>query len=722
MSLAQLWLPSDLLQSWETFMVPPHPSNGAEGLPYMKGSAGEDLSTLLNVYDRGPNGVLCEDNLSAQRQHLLTSSFLDDASAGLDANRPSDALWCLSLVGRSGGPHMRAVAEDFTRLGEQYAKTLSAHSNRTQALRTMQEQQLATLLARDDTEGPAASFSALTRRIVFTQQQELEGVLSSCAAAQAALAAELRGCFGDTLAASAPDAAASLLPRDRNDAGPGRAASQGRPAPQFKANVDISQFVPAGVVRTVCMPNPSFTAQAAPGHKAVDTSARTIVLDVSPVSTLPACLSSCSPPTGGGTAAAEEHLMRLAHGKHSMLLLVGPASAAVNLLNAFKFPELLMNAVTGELCESSFSPLPGAPQLKVLFSSRFYGANIVLVWDNSSVNNIADYDAAVMETVVRLSFAWGVDMLSVALLDDISRGSDASPFPAASLSRAPSPSSAAADYSTSFSASVSVIRAVGGAVARILSEATPQAQASRTTSVIDVVLGLGFTEHSLSTPGPMACPVAVGTSAVSSTHYRRVASLSPTAPGEDPTIHPSREPSMLRLLTVRRAASMPVAAPRSPAPRPPPSAAAAPAPALFFNTPLAIRVFLPLPDSFFGAATGAVHHQMSDRAQGGGVGTQGIPAPAQRSPSMSRRLRRLLFSSARVASTTRATSQASSPAAAHVAQSIPTPTRRSGGHYDGLGDSFVTDPRQARQRSECPVQPTLETLVSNAFGSQARVY
>ncbi|CCW66557.1 unnamed protein product [Phytomonas sp. Hart1] len=173
------------------------------------------------------------------------------------------------------------------------------------------------------------------------------------------------------------------------------------------------------------------------------------VVDLSPMSGLAGCLTSLDAHRAAfsplAEAAAVAHLRRLAFSRYSMLLLITPDPHAVGGIlhpegESRDRPELLLGARSGQ---EGFAAIPGHSSLKVNFNTRLWGANIVL-WEapppalpseaNSARNESfavhqevsgekapcgkASLRPTVVEEALRLAFAWGVDMFSIAVVDD----------------------------------------------------------------------------------------------------------------------------------------------------------------------------------------------------------------------------------------------------------------------------------------------------------------
>jgi hypothetical protein len=608
-----------LVESWDTFLVQRPATASVE--------RSGDKNRWTGVRDNA-----CVTRPSA---YLPSRTFLSDACPPLSVledgegqqstssytsltDTPPSLLWLLTLVSRNV-ELLRAAAHLVLQFNAQFATLLDANKRAVNDLRERHQQQLASLLEVADrrTTSDMIVDSTVTERVVHQQEGELDRLELECEAAERQLELQLQDTLFTFLNTSAPDAVAAAnwkeetlswvaVSNNGGDGGHGSGADG-----LYRAEVDVSRFA------EVCRPAPrnphqsrSAVAPFSPVHlvpvrtiklnnevgnvstnatnntptrkRANDVTLQPIILDVSPLSGLTQCLTCCSGTHPGAVAssvasAAEEHLLRLAHTRHSVLLLIGSEAAALEVVATCRAPELLLGAAHS--CRDRFTPLPHHPVLRVLFTTRMWGANVVLLWNPSqemrpSARGFSPATAAhtVVEDALELAYAWDADMFSVAVLE----GARLPPYPPHGQGSTPVGTTSA--FFAAQAMSMEVLRQLRNGVTRELLE-TAGARRARCWHGSSAWLQLGG--GAVTTAGAHMCPRAVGVLYAS----QAAPAVAAAAAGEE---------------AQKRAGTASVSAVLSPTFTTPSSpTSASRGPPVTFNTPLAIRAFLPLPEEYF---------------------------------------------------------------------------------------------------------------------------
>lgn len=620
-----------LVESWDTFLVPSaaisKQNDGTCPPPH-------------NVYDSelvaSLPPVACRTFLSDACPPL---SSLDDSSgrplSGVSPPGATDSapslLWLLKLVSRNV-ELLRAAAHLILQFNAQFSVLLDANERSMDDLRERHQEQLASLLEVGDSHATASMIvdSTVTERVVHQQEEELDRLENECKAAERQLELQLQETLFTFLNTSAPDAVAAAN-RKEDSLSWVTSGSSSAGDGLYRAEVDVSRFAEVRKptlrnvhqstsaiapfsplclvpVRTIRLNNEvgdaSVNSLNSPmRRRAKDTMLQPIILDVSPLCGLTRCLTCCSGTQPGAvsssvSSAAEAHLLRLAHTRHSVLLLIGSEAAALEMIAACKSPELLLGAA--HTCREGFAPLPHHPLLRVLFTTRLWGANVILLWNpsqeprsssafsSSSLSVAAAAAQTVVEDALELAYAWDADMFSVAVLDgarlppppstDAAAAQAAAPAAAPASASAsfapPPPSSPAAAFFAAQAMSMEVLRQLRNGVTRELLETagTRRARCWQGASSSWLQLGGG----SATTAGTHMCPRAVGALYASQAAAAAAAAAAGAADASS-------------LVSSPTASSPTASSPTVPFRGPP----------VTFNTPLAIRAFLPLPEEYF---------------------------------------------------------------------------------------------------------------------------
>ncbi|KAK7200745.1 hypothetical protein NESM_000132600 [Novymonas esmeraldas] len=606
-----------LVESWDTFLVPKATEKDASG-------------TSPAAFDLAPHRYYLNDTCEDVPPHCGAGTSDQEGQRSAEVSgAAASLLWLLTLVSRNV-ELLRAAAHLFLQFNSQYAALVESGTASVNVLRAHHQHQLASLLEVADNHATADMIvdSAVTERVVLQQQAELDAAERRCVAAEQQLEAELQETLWRFLSTSAPDAVAAANRKEQQtlDCADGSSGSGGGNG-SYRAEVDVSRFaevrksvsahqrrsdsavapyspVRMVPVRTIRLSNEVGAASAAaaaaspraPSKRSQDAALQPIVLDVSPVSALRRCLACCSGTQAGAIAssvssAAEEHLLRLAYTRHSVLLLIGTEAAAMGVLGDCTAPELLLGP--GHSCRDRFQPLPNHAVLRVLFTTRLWGANVVLLWNPVQTTAPAAAAAAVAQPVVEdalaLAYAWDADMFSVAVLDGVrlpgsgaagAAGGGGGLLTSAAAS-GPSAASVSAAFLASQSMSMEVLRQLRNGVTREMLE-TAGARRPRRWQGTATWMQQGIGSAAAAVSGAHMCPRAVG--ALYASH---AAPPSPEARRPNAASPPRGSPSV-----VSAGSSSPLSTPASPT-------AAFRGPPITFNTPLAIRVFLPLGEEYF---------------------------------------------------------------------------------------------------------------------------
>ncbi|KAG5468269.1 hypothetical protein LSCM1_02247 [Leishmania martiniquensis] len=624
-----------LVESWDTFLVPsPRCIHSTEesapdcacGAQRTRAFAFEVSPFRYHLTDACPTFTPCEEDGNGQGCLVTSGPVSAGAPTAASAALSSPSLlWLLTLVGRNV-ELLRAAAHLFLQFNGQYAELVETNAETVNKLRAHHQDQLASLLEVPGDHAAADMIvdSVVTERVILQQQQELDAVERHCAEAEQQLEAALQETFWRFLATSAPDAVAVA---NRKEQPLGRASAHdgaGAGCSAYRPEVDISRFaevrkavssnarrnnnastpfspVHLVPVRTIRLSNEVrdvfTTALTRPSAKrSHDSTLQPIILDISPVSGLLRCLECCTGTQPGAIAssvssAAEEHLLRLAHTRHSVLLFVGSESAAMDMMQRCRSPELLLGA--GHSCRDRFQPLPNHPVLQILFTTRLWGANVVLLWTPSQDAASGAAAQTAVGDALELAYAWDADMFSVAVLEGARLPSDPVAGGASKMSMGASSTSAA--FFASQSVSIEVLRQLRHGVTRELLD-TAGARRARRWQGTATWMQQGIGSAAAATVGTHMCPRAVGVLYASQAaqqeqekEYQQQHQILQTDSSSRFTaaslLHGDNS-------TVSMASSSLLLTPTSP-----PSVCRGPC--VTFNTPLAIRAFLPLAEEYF---------------------------------------------------------------------------------------------------------------------------
>ncbi|EKF39336.1 hypothetical protein MOQ_000441 [Trypanosoma cruzi marinkellei] len=362
----------DLRHAWRTFMVP-H-SNNREG---SAGSRRDGKYTLL-------------------RSYRVVGTNTDD-----------QPLFFLSLI----SPNRELIsttAHLFVQFNSQFRDCVAENENRMMAMRTLHERQLADLVEAEnrDTRDMVVG-SELTRNFVLKHQRELEELQRECRERAISVELEVRQSLLAFLKTSAPDALTALA----REVGREKLRAD---MDQLTHITDVAHFVATPVpVRTVELPNPLCHEKV--GAYSKDVSLRPVVVDVSPTSSLQACLTSLYSAEQETAPAVAEHLLRLSQQTHAVLLLIGSQAEAESLLST-SAAELFLKNPFYSGGSPHFVPLRRHCHLKMMLSTRFWGANIIFLWTPPKQEGPPSEWPLVVEDVLQLAFSWNADMFSVAVM------------------------------------------------------------------------------------------------------------------------------------------------------------------------------------------------------------------------------------------------------------------------------------------------------------------
>ncbi|KAG5468681.1 hypothetical protein CUR178_01516 [Leishmania enriettii] len=624
-----------LVESWDTFLVSSprvRPSTRESAEDHARGAHsthtfGFDVSPFrYHFTDACPIFTPCErsgiDRISAATSGPTNAGAPPDASAALSS--PS-LLWLLTLVSRNL-ELLRAAAHLFLQFNAQFAKLVDANAETVNALRARHQHQLASLLEVSDDHAAADMIvdSVVTERVIVQQQQELDAVERRCLEAEQQLEAALQETFWRFLMTSAPDAVAAANRKEQSLGCANACDGAGAGGSLYRPEVDISRFAevrkaaPSNTrrsnsaigpfspirlvpVRTIRLSNEVSDASAAsaafsarsPAKRLQDLTLQPIILDISPVSGLLRCLECCTGTQPGSIAssvssAAEEHLLRLAHTRHSVLLFIGSESAAMDLMQRCKAPELLLGA--GHSCRDRFQPLPNHPVLRILFTTRLWGANVILLWIPTQDPAPAEAAQTAVMDALELAYAWDADMFSVAVLEGARLPSDAVTGGVSAASTGASSTSAA--FLASQSTSIEVLRQLRNGVTRELLDTAGTLRARRWQGTA-TWMQQGIGSAAAATAGTHMCPRAIGVlyasqSAQHEQENQLQQQTSQTSSSRFNAGSPLHGDNSIASLGSSSLLHTPVY-----------SSSSLRGPCVTFNTPLAIRAFLPLPEECF---------------------------------------------------------------------------------------------------------------------------
>ncbi|KAG5491649.1 hypothetical protein JIQ42_01555 [Leishmania sp. Namibia] len=625
-----------LVESWDTFLVSSprvRPSTRESGQDHTRGAQsthtfGFDVSPFrYHLTDACPIFTPCErsgtDHVGAATLGPANAGAPPDASAALSS--PS-LLWLLTLVSRNV-ELLRAAAHLFLQFNAQFAELVEANAETVNALRARHQHQLASLLEVSDDHAATDMIvdSVVTERVIMQQQQELDAVERRCLEAEQQLEAALQETFWRFLTTSAPDAVAAANRKEQSLDCANACDGAGAGGSLYRPEVDISRFAevrnaaPSNTrrsnsaiapfspvrlvpVRTIRLSNEVSDASAAaaafsarsPAKRSQDSALQPIILDISPVSGLLRCLECCTGTQPGSIAssvssAAEEHLLRLAHTRHSVLLFIGSESAAMDLMQSCKAPELLLGA--GHSCRDRFQPLPNHPVLRVLFTTRLWGANVILLWNPTQDAAPAAAAQTAVVDALELAYAWDADMFSVAVLEGARLPSDAVTGGVSAASTGASSTSAA--FLASQSASIEVLRQLRNGVTRELLDTAGTRRARRWQGTA-TWMQQGIGSAAAATAGTHMCPRAVGVlyASQSAQHEQenqlQQQTSQTTSSSRCNAGSPLHGDNSIASLGSSSLLHMPLY-----------SSSSFRGPCVTFNTPLAIRAFLPLAEEYF---------------------------------------------------------------------------------------------------------------------------
>ncbi|CAJ1022584.1 hypothetical protein, conserved [Leishmania lindenbergi] len=652
----------------------------------------------------------------------------------------SSLLWLLTLVSRNA-ELLRATAHLFLQFNAQFAALVDSNAMTVNALRTRHQQQLASLLEMTDkyTAEDMIVDSVVTERVILQQQEELDTLERHCAAEEKQLEADLQVTLWRFLTTSAPDAVAAANRKEQSlslangDHGAGVGGSPYRPEVDVsrfaevrktttlnarRSSTAVAPFWPVHLVpvRTIKLRNEAGDAFAAsavsstrsPSRRLKDSALQPIILDISPVSGLPRCLECCAGTQPGAIAstvwcAAEEHLLRLAHTRHSVLLFVGSELAALDLMQKCRAPELLLG--TGHSCRDVFQRLANHPVLQVLFTTRLWGANVVLLWNPAQDVAPAAETQTVVEDALELAYAWGADMFSVAVLEGARLPSYAATgcF-TAMVTRA---SSTSAAFLASQAVSMEVLRQLRNGVTRELLD-TAGARRARRWQGTAAWMPNGIGNAAAAMTGTRMCPRAVGVLYTSQSAQQeqenqlKVQQVSCAGSSDKPNAaSPLRKDNSIVSVNSSSFLFTPTSSPSS-----------FRGPCITFNTPLAIRAFLPLGEEYF----------ISERSsRGRGCSRSGFDAASLNIPNHERGdahglLRRPVSSTA--TEDDDASFSSKKDAGFLYESSSATSVRASSAALDAVEAGSSGGEVGLRQSSE---MMTLESLIQHTFGDFAEI-
>ncbi|GET92286.1 hypothetical protein, conserved [Leishmania tarentolae] len=743
-----------LVESWDTYLVPSSEQTSLTKAPAQYRPCA-DQSTHAFALETPPFRyhltdacpIFAATKQDKRDQETLIASGPDITCTFADgsaAPSPTSLLWLLTLVSRNV-ELLRAAAHLFLQFNAQFSTLVESNAMTVSALRERHQHQLVSLLEVTDNHDMSDMIvdTTVTERVVLQQQQELDAAERRCAAVEQRLEEELQEMFWRFLSTSAPDAVAAANRKQKLLGGTNEADRGGSDDTLYRAEVDVSRFAevrksdPLNMrrcntavapfspvrlvpVRTIRLSSKEGDAPAgaaaswtqSASKKSQDSAFQPIILDVSPLSGLSRCLGCCTGTQLGAIAssvssAAEEHLLRLAHTRHSVLLFIGSEAAAMDVMQSCKAPELLLG--TGHSCRDRFQPLANHPVLRILFTTRLWGANVVLLWNPAQDAVCASNERLAVEDALKLAYAWDADMFSVAVLEGATLPSCA--VPGGVPATATGASSTSAAFFTTHAVSMEALRQLRNGVTRELLDTggTRRVRGWQGTASW-MQQGIGSTDAAMT--GTYMCPRSVG-----------------ALYGSQP-VHQEQENQgqhqgvSCAASSIRSNAAFPLggtnAVPSATSssflvtPTSPPGTLRGPC--ITFNTPLAIRVFLPLAEEYFireppslmsrpsrGEADG--HHSVSGEPssstqEGGGV--QGL-------------LRR--HASATPTEDDDASFSSEKDARFLHGRSSATSAPASNSCIDAMKASNSNDQAALRRHPEM----TLESLLHHAFGNLAEI-
>ncbi|KAH9577245.1 hypothetical protein LSM04_000929 [Trypanosoma melophagium] len=378
----------DLRHSWRTFMVP----------------------STCNCEERGKY-VNIDSNTNSDKSGIYT---LLRPYRVIGTSSDEQSLFFLSLI----TPHyelLSATLHLFIQLNAQFRQCIVENEEKLTRLRNRQEQQLTNILeAANGGVQDIVVGSDITQRIVLKHQRELEELQRQIYKNESILEMDLRQNLLAFLKTSAPEAMALFA-----KGGGKRNLQKGKE--KLKRITNISHYVSDQVpVRTVELPN--LLNHEINGFKSKDMSLRPIVLEISPNSSLQTCINSLyevKDDTVEVETIVEEHLLRLSHKMNAVLLLIGSQAEAECILS-FPSAELLLQqeVLPRDGRKLQFVSLKYHSCLKIMLTTRFWGANIIFLWTppKKGDDELSNMTPHVVEDALNLAYAWNADMFSVAIL------------------------------------------------------------------------------------------------------------------------------------------------------------------------------------------------------------------------------------------------------------------------------------------------------------------
>ncbi|CAD2214983.1 hypothetical protein, conserved [Angomonas deanei] len=312
---------------------------------------------------------------------------------------------------------MKAAAHLYLQFSNNYCGVVRNKLLHVDQLQEKQQLQLSSVLESKTINNMIVN-SSVTKNIILQHEKELLALQNYFDVNERKLELQLKSDILAVLKASAPDAIKALSKESAPTSPSSTPVTVSKrrlesiSIRRYNAVTNISEFVTVPA-QTIQLTNPFLAKQDAKLLRSADPLAQTIVLDVSPLSSLKECVSSCCETDGDNSRkeeAACEHLMRLAHTKTSMLLLIGSEEEALALIRSIPSCELLLSGS----CKDGFTPLKGHDVLKVLFTTRLWGANVILLCDRAS--GASGVMTQCIHDVLNLSSSWNIDMLSVGIL------------------------------------------------------------------------------------------------------------------------------------------------------------------------------------------------------------------------------------------------------------------------------------------------------------------
>nr|CCC90129.1 unnamed protein product [Trypanosoma congolense IL3000] len=373
----------DLRRCWRTFMVD---------------SADQSQRQEQGSDAKGAQHHLGHDELTLLRRYRVVGTEEDEQS-----------LFFLSLISPNA-ELLRATSHLFTQLNFQFRQLAVENEGKVMLLRNYHEEQLTNLLEASNVEaGDMIVGSDITEHFVLKHQRELEELQQENCYTESVLMLELRENFFTFLKTSAHGTMDSL----EHGAGWLKLRQDDE---QRKHVANISSFCgPRFPVRVLELPN--LLRKKLGGFRVKDPLLRPVVVDISPLANLRDCLFCLYAENQAAAQAVEEHLLRLSRQIHALLFFIGSEEEARSILTN-KYAELFLtnDGVSPPKSSCRFVPLRHHPSLKIMLSTQFWGANIILLWSPAPHSRDASLEASIVEDVLSLALAWNVDMLSVAVL------------------------------------------------------------------------------------------------------------------------------------------------------------------------------------------------------------------------------------------------------------------------------------------------------------------